>query len=443
MVEGMLSFHSVETPYPEPAWIGPDSDLRPYAIMRGLSPDERRERQRALRQQAIQEIRALRQWWLERMRSGPYPLQEKLTLFWHGHFATSAIKVRSPYAMYLQNETLRAHAAGSWRELIRAVARDPAMLVYLDNALSRPQRPNENFARELMELFTLGEGQYTEEDVRESARAFTGLTLEAERLAFVFRPNLHDDGPKTFLGHTGAFTADDIIDLILAHGEAAPFIARKLATYFMGQEPDPGLVQDLAAVLRHNDWDLAAMLRSLLLSPAFYDPAVIQAKIKSPVQWLVGTCRILERPLPPAALSERMLQDLGQELFAPPNVKGWDGGYSWISTTTLTLRNEYAAWLVDGRNASGLRPDIRRRFANESFDAVSPDRILPAPAPRNVTDTSSAFEQRFFHAPLRASDQKHLSALLDAWIDDSGKWSAEAVRAVSIACMQMPSFQLT
>ncbi len=440
----LLEFRHHSVAYPSPSWLTPDSDFQLRWLLREYTAEERRERRRAMNREYTREVRELRHWWIERMRNSSYPLQEKLTLFWHGHFATSFVKVRSPYALYSQNKMLRSHAAGSWRAMLQAVARDPAMLIYLDNAVSRRRQPNENFAREFMELFTLGEGRYSEEDIREAARAFTGLALDQERTRFAFYEREHDAGEKSFMGKSGHFGADDIIDIILEHKESAHFITRKLATFFMGVEPSELLVDTLAHELRRSEWDLAASLRILFLSEEFYAPYVVRSQIKSPVQWLVGSCQILDRPIPPAAISEMMLLELGQELFAPPNVKGWDGGYAWISTTTLSRRNSFAEWLIEGRNASGMSNSVRRRIEEGAFEPTLADLILPPLARKSLTTATHYFERRFFHAPLPDLERSSFARLAEEKLHTSDNaWSDTSIRSMSLDCMQMPAFQLT
>ena len=184
-----------------------------------------------------QRLMELRGWWLNRMAKGPRPFQEKMVLFWHGHFATSFEKVRNAYYMWRQNELFRRLATGNWLELLTMAGKDPAMLIWLDQAQSRREHPNENFAREVMELFSLGEGHYTEKDVTEGARALTGWSLDRLNEEFIYRPFFHDNGIKTFLGRTGNLNGDDVMAQIVAQPQAARFITAKLWNYFAGQPP--------------------------------------------------------------------------------------------------------------------------------------------------------------------------------------------------------------
>ena len=285
-------------------------------------------------------------WWLDRMRQSADPLEEKMTLFWHGHFATSAQKVRDAYLMYRQNQTFREHARGNFGVLVKAMSRDPAMIQWLDLRESRAAHPNENFAREVMELFTLGEGHYTEKDVTEGARAFTGYRIDPREGTFRFNPREHDNTPKTFLGRSDILDGDQVIDTIIAQPACAQFMARKLWTFFAYEDPSPALVDALAATLRAHRYEMRPVLHELFTSQEFYSPAAIDTQIKSPVQWVVQSARTLEIELPQKGPLMNALRQMGQVPFYPPSVKGWDGGKSWISTSTLLTRYNLAAALL-------------------------------------------------------------------------------------------------
>jgi uncharacterized protein (DUF1800 family) len=446
VVDHLLDFKPLPPDrFPLPAWLNePDADARSFRkALAGLTPEKQQEKRRMLQREQNQRLVELRGWWLDRMMRTPNPLQEKLTLFWHGHFATSAVKVRSAYAMFLQNEMFRAQAAGNWRTMLQSLARDPAMLIYLDNAQSRKQHPNENFARELMELFTLGEGQYTEEDIQASARAFTGYSLDSEQMAYRYRPFFHDDGHKTFFGETGPWDGDAIIEMILKQDASAPFICRKLAAYFIGSDPDETLVEDMARILRDQDWEWKPVLRHLFLSRAFYLEKDIASAIKSPVEWLVGSCLLLERSLPPSWACQRVLTELGQTLFAPPNVKGWDGGYTWINTTTLTRRNEYAETLVEGQPERIRRPMLRQGKEIARFPSIQCDDVLPDAYRSNKQDALNHLAQRFLPLPLREQDTLFLEQLTHAWTEEPASWEETHIRQAAITLMQRPAYQLT
>ena len=313
----------------------------------GKTELERREIRMKVQRANAEAIRATVSWWLRRMAYGPHPMQEKLALFWHGHFTTSDKDERSASFMWNQNELIRANAAGNVRTFVRAISRDPAMLDYLNNNSNRKQHPNENYARELMELFTLGIGNYTEADVKECARAFTGWAHDGDD--FVFRKGLHDTGRKTLLGTTGNLDGDDAIDVILSKPAAGRFIGGKLFRHFAHDDPDDSLVNAVGQLLQANKYELRPTLRTILTSRAFYSPQAVGGQIKSPVQLMVGTVRLAGLEMPPDALMMYGLKAMGQVPFQPPNVRGWPGGRMWINTSTLLSRYNTAARLVDGR----------------------------------------------------------------------------------------------
>ena len=300
--------------------------------------------------------------WLERMRASRTPLAEKLALFWHGHFATSVRKVDDPAMMWRQMNTLRALGGGRFGALVGAVSRDAAMIRWLDGNSNRGGAPNENYARELMELFTLGRGNYTERDVREAARAFTGWG--AENGAFAFRPEFHDAGPKTVLGRAGDFDGDDVIRLVTSTPACARFISRKLLKFFSHPEPSAREVEAAAAVFAREGGDVAAVLRHVLLAPAFRSEVSYRSLVKSPAELVVGAVKVAGLAAVPSWAPESMAR-MGQTLFAPPTVKGWDGGGAWLSAGALLERMRFAARLA----AEAARPEDAIGLA---FDGVPP-----------------------------------------------------------------------
>ncbi len=282
----------------------------------------------------------LRDWWFREMLNTPSPLTEKMTLFWHNHFATSQQKVRFAAYIYRQNTLLRRNALGNFANMLHEMSRDPAMLIYLDGANSRKQQPNENFGREVMELFTLGEGNYTEKDIKEVARAFTGWSIDRETGQFMFRKAMHDYGDKTIFGKTGNFEGDQVLDMILNRPETAQFITRKLWREFVSPEPDEKEVRRLASIFQASGYNIGKLMRLILSSDAFYTPDNRATLIKSPVEFVVGTLKTFDIDAPnlrPFVLSAALL---GQNVFAPPNVKGWPGGVAWINTATLLGRKQ-------------------------------------------------------------------------------------------------------
>ena len=303
------------------------------------SPEERR----AFLRQQVREGVELRGWWLGEMLATDSPITERMTLFWHNHFVSSQQKVRIARLMYRQNLTLRAHALGDFGALLHAAAKDAAMLIYLDGVQNRRGAPNENFAREVMELFTLGEGRYTERDVKEAARAFSGWSLERDTGTFVFRRALHDAGEKTIFGRTGRYDGDQVLDLLLARPETAEFVVGKLWREFVSPEPDAAEVRRIAADFRRSGYKILVALRALLVADAFWDPANHGVLVRSPVELAVGTLRSLEIEPADATPFALAAAGMGQNLFAPPNVKGWRGGESWIDSNTLLARKQFVA----------------------------------------------------------------------------------------------------
>jgi len=320
---------------PPPAFAIDTGPLRPPG--RDASDVERK----VFLQEQIRHGLELRAWWVQEMLATPSPLTERMALFWHNHFVSSQQKVRIARLMYGQNAMLRSHALGNFGALLHAAAKDPAMLVYLDGAQNRKGQPNENFAREVMELFTLGEGHYTEQDIKEAARAFTGWSLNRETGEYLFRPGVHDFGNKTVLGRSGNMDGDTVLDILLAQPATAEFVTTKLWRDFVSPDPDSREVRRIAQLFRASNYDIKVALRAILLSDAFWARENRGTLIKSPVEFIVGTLRQLEVQ-PPSGLPFAVLSaGMGQNLFSPPNVKGWPGGNAWIDTNTLLARKQF------------------------------------------------------------------------------------------------------
>ncbi|HST01038.1 MAG TPA: DUF1800 domain-containing protein [Usitatibacter sp.] len=334
-VDRLLAAARTDPVHKPPAFV--DEAFTPFYKLKSLDADERKAYQRKRVEQGFE----LRGWWLREMLDTPSPLTERMTLFWHNHFATSQQKVRSPQLMYRQNVLLRREALGNFGTLLHEIGKDPAMLVWLDNAGNRRQAPNENFAREVMELFTLGEGHYGESDVKEAARAFTGWSLDREAGTYVFRPAFHDFGEKTVLGRRGRFDGDDVIGILLARPETAKFVVAKLWREFVSPDPDPRLVAAWAAAFRDSRYEVKPLMKAMLTSDAFWAPSHRATLVKSPVVLVVGTLRTFDiHPfdLRPAVMA---CAALGQNPMAPPNVKGWPGGDAWITSATLLARKQW------------------------------------------------------------------------------------------------------
>ncbi len=313
---------------------------------------QRQQRQRADRRQLTQ----IQDWWLQRMIETPAPMLEKLVLFWHGHFATAYRPVEDSYHMFLQNQLFRSHAAGNFKnDLVRGIIRDPAMIKYLNNNQNNRRSPNENLARELMELFTLGEGRgYTERDIKEGARALTGYTYQDD--VFRFNGRNHDDDEKTIFGRSGNWDGDDFVELIFSRPDSARFITEKLYRYFVNDAPgsftkaQDTVIRKLTQTLVRSGWELRPVLRQLLLSEHFYDSENIGACIKSPTQLIVQAIRSLRTPARDLRTLNTACGYMGQSLMNPPSVKGWEGGRKWINTSTLFIRQNISLYLLTGRD---------------------------------------------------------------------------------------------
>ena len=358
----LLSWTNRAPSTPAPGWTG--ERPIPGRQLRAMTTEERQATLRLFNQRTLE----MRVWWMQEMLTTPTPLTEKLVLFWHNHFVSSSQKVRQPQYLYRQHMTLRRHALGNFSDMLHAIARDPAMVIYLDGASNRKGQPNENFARELMELFTLGEGHYTENDVKEAARAFTGWSIDPDSGEFLFRPAVHDDGVKTLLGHAGPLDGAAVIDILLAHPRTAEFIVTKLWREFVSPDPDPAEVRRVAGIFRASRYDIRTAVSALLASDAFYDARNRANLIKSPVDLVVGTLRQFQFTTGDAHPFVVACAQQGQNLFAPPNVKGWPGGTAWINSTTLLARKQFLDRLF---RADEMRPAMLMAAADTSKGGVA------------------------------------------------------------------------
>jgi uncharacterized protein (DUF1800 family) len=416
-----------------------------------LDEDARRKKRQELRRAEREAVERLKAWWLELMYTTRCPLREKMVLFWHGHFATSAQKVQPAHFNYHLNEVFRRHATGNFKALTTAVGQSPAMLRYLDNARSTKRKPNENWARELMELFTLGQGHYTERDIKEAARAFTGWS--ADYRGFRLREDTHDFGPKTFMGRTGNFDGGDIIDIIFEQPAAAEFICAKLWTFFAHEAPPDGVVQGLAQTLRENGYELRPVLRRLFLARAFYGSQAMGTQVKSPVQFTLQLAHDLGAESPPYNQMARATAQLGQNLFYPPNVKGWDGNRAWINANTLLLR-----YNMPGAFVSAVNGKERRMMSEaEKLDAptgapattamragaqaeMQPENQAPAPRPWNparvlrglsfstADGLVESLERHFLAVPLDAQQRQVLLEALGTGTAADAPWRPADLR---------------
>jgi uncharacterized protein (DUF1800 family) len=376
---------------PSPNSIGPPQELeklsRPLSMaMDPLQRDMlRQEMTMTARQERRREGReavlALQLWWLNRMLATPAPLQEKMALYFHGHF-TSRATPNFPWITYNQNALFRRYALGNLRELTRDVSKDAAMLLYLNGAQNVAAHPNENYARELMELFTLGVDNYTEADVRESARAWTGWRVDRRTDTVTFDSSLHDSGQKTFLGRTGNLDGDDIVNIIFSQPECARFFAASLLNWFVYNNPEPQLIDQVAALLRRHDFELEPVVETILSSNVFYSPRAYRALVKSPVEFVIGTYKALGLSTVDESALAALVQ-MGQHLFYPPSVAGWPGGENWLTSGTMIARQNFLTRLLGSQtlaSSSWLRglPVAPKSAARTIAQAVLQDDIADA-----------------------------------------------------------------
>ncbi len=379
-------------------------------------------------------------WWLYRLAHTTQPLKEKLTLFWHGHFATELQKVDNAFAMRQQNDLFRTLGLGRFEALTQALSKNPAMLRYLDNNKNVKGKPNENYARELMELFTLGvHGGYTEKDIQESARAFTGWTFqggnqnkpaELERYMnplYTFRKDQFDAGQKTYLGQTGNFTGEDIVRIACAHPSTARFILTKLWRFFVNDTVSDELLNGLVGVWNDSQGEIAVILRTVFTSEEFYASRNRHTVIKSPTEYLIGMLRAAQTKLAPEQCSALFgsLRVMGQALFNPPNVKGWDGGSSWVSDTALLNRLNLC-----GAVSQAKLP------ANVEKGKQAPPTAMTLPIGSSVTETIDLLGLTF----LGEKPEGALRRTLETF--SGGKNTPDVVRGLTYLVLASPQYHL-
>lgn len=302
------------------------------------------------------EVARITTYYAHRMLVTRRPMEEKIAVFWHGHFATENDKVRDYRKMMAQWDTYRRLGNGNFGELLLAMTRDPAMSIYLDGRFNVKGHPNENYAREIMELFSLGVGNYTEKDIKEAARAFSGWGLDGNK--FTIRPESHDDGQKTLLGETGNFDGADVVKILLKQPACARFISRKLYRYFVRDEVSPAFEEQLASILRKGNYEMTPLLETIFLSRDFYSESSMGTQIKAPVQLVVSTYRKLGlTDMPTVPIFQATTQGLGQALLVPPNVAGWKGGRTWMNPATMLDRENFARYVLFPRE---IPPSTRK-----------------------------------------------------------------------------------
>lgn len=424
--------------------------VQQVADMQQMEKPEGLMQRRQFRKESAQSIRTLNTTWLNEMAGGDAQLREKMSLFWHGHFACRNLNI---FYQQLLLQQIRSNALNNFGELLKAVSKSAAMLNFLNNQQNKKQHPNENFAREVMELFTLGRGNYTEQDVKEAARAFTGWSA-AFNGDFVFRYFFHDAGEKTFLEKRGNFTGDDILNSILEQPQTATFITQKIYRYFVNDDIDKDLVSSLSKLFYQSNYDIKALMNNIFTSDWFYNEKNIGCRIKSPVELLAGIRRMLPLQLEDEKIQLLLQRALGQVLFYPPNVAGWQGGKSWIDSSSLMLRlripqlikdieTVYVTPKADDDVQMGMKdngtPDIKESTAKNGFKI-------------KATVNWSKYTEQFEHVSENNLYNKIESVVLQTkkgsvskQIIESGITSnskEDYIKNVTIALMSTPEYQL-
>jgi uncharacterized protein (DUF1800 family) len=388
----------------------------------------------------------VQQWFMDRMAFSPRPLEEKMTSFWNLHWTSGIAKVKGETLILNQNKTERQYAMGKFDDLVLKISQDPAMLVWLDNTTNRVGRPNENYARELMELFTLGVGHYSQTDVTEVARALTGWAVTNYNKAtlynaatFIDNPNFHDDGTKTILGETGNFDGYDAIDIILAltgsrGSVSGRFIGAKLWSYFAGADAADYLVDELERVYVSSGHSIREVVRTILLHPDFYEPHTLKTWVRSPVEYAVASVRMLEGSTDFSAAANA-LAGMGQVLFNPGDAKGWDWGVSWMNTGSLFARSSLSNTLTSNRGTTGTHFDPNQILAGH--DASTAARVVDILADRlNVDDVSSQVRASWIDYMNRNDD-----GALGTWTNTSSSVDKK-VRGLVHIMLTSPAFHL-
>ncbi len=416
-----------------------------------------RERRQKMQREDRKQAKEVQRWWLGRLIESPRPLEEKMTLFWHGHFATSYRKTENSYHMFQQNQLFRSHALGNFGSLLHAIIHDPATLKYLDNIMSSKEEPNENLARELMELFSLGEGNYAERDIREGARALTGYTYRGND--FLYRRGRHDTGVKRILGKSGALDGDGFVMAILEQRVCAEFIASKLYRFFVGEIPEGKgqaaqgvrrFVRRMAGTLRGSKYAVRPMMRELLLSEHFYDAEHRLTKIKSPAELVIGAIRSLRTPTRSLDILNEAMKLMGQSLFMPPSVKGWDGGRAWINTSTLYVRQNVMTYLLTGVVPSGvgggrggmMRLAGRKQRRGGGEDRYDPKVVLRGLGAGTGDIERAAGELLTFMLGGEVNEERHGALVAFAREAEGESFEHILIGMMSLVAV-MPEYQLT
>lgn len=401
--------------------------------MKDLSKEEKKK----LRKEANTQLRKQRADWVRRMADpNESAFLEKMTLFWHGHFACIS---KGPIVAATQLQTIRDHALGNFKDLVLAISKDASMIRFLNNQQNKKDAPNENFARELMELFTIGRGNYTENDIKEAARAFTGWSSNL-RGEFIFRRRQHDYGSKEFMGERGRFDGEDIIDILLSQKQTAYFIANKVYAYFVNPRPNDQHVQYLANVFYSSGYDISKMMATVFSSPWFYDKQNKGVKIKSPVELLAGLMRNLNVKIEDNLAINFIQKALGQVLFNPPNVAGWEGGKSWIDNSTLLLRLNLANYLFKAADVEfELKEELEIKERNPGIKRIKAEidftplvKMLNNKSYEDITYTLRHF--------LLTPDIELSPSLLKPFLIKSNR--TDFVKTLSMRLLTLPEYQM-
>ncbi|NSL88918.1 DUF1800 domain-containing protein [Chitinophaga sp. Mgbs1] len=423
------------------------TDLPDYKREKGMTGEERKK----VRQMNTQGIKDLNVAWMNMMVKSEHPLQEKMSLFWHGHFAC-----RTQNVLFNQQliGLIREHATGDFGALLSAVSKSPAMLQFLNNQQNRKQHPNENFAREVMELFTMGRGNYTENDVKEAARAFTGWGFDATG-HFVFREKQHDDGEKNILGRSGRFNGDDVLKILLEQRQTATFITTKIYRYFVDDNPDEARINALADRFYHAGYDIRTLMHDIFMADWFYDSNIIGNRIKSPVELLAGIRKSIPMAFEQEEVTLVFQRILGQVLFYPPNVAGWPGGRNWIDSSSLMFRlrvpqvilysqtlnirpKELMPEMGDGSNYKmtlQINEFLKRQYARKVNARINWEPYLQSFSDVPREQLAGAVSGLLLQQPGNVSRQ-----LLEKYADSSSR--ENYIKTVTIDVMSTPEYQL-
>ncbi len=398
-----------------------------------------------IREQSRDDIKTMNLRWLETMVNSEAQLREKMSLFWHGHFAC---RIQNSYFSQELLHIIRTYALGSFADMLKAVSKSPAMLQFLNNQQNRKQKPNENFAREVMELFTMGRGNYTENDVKEAARAFTGWAFN-QLGEFVFRKNQHDDGSKTFLGKTGNFNGDDILNMLLENQQTANYISKKIYRYFVNENVNEENQLWLSKRFYANNYDIAKLLEDIYTSDWFYSEKNIGTRIKSPVELLAGIRRLLPMQLQNDQSQLLFQRALGQVLFYPPNVAGWPGGKSWIDSSSLMLRLRIPQ-ILSANDVLDIRPkaddDVQMGQMMEGVKKMK-DAVKGGTATIKWADVNTIFEKverdkllESIEATVLQTKNKVSNGVMDKYLNAASR--ENFIKSAVVNLMATPEYQL-